>query len=333
MKARRNRTATNRRKAAGGNRSGAPHRMRPGSFFKGPGGFYRRATQSKKAKQMGPLAKKIKKQDPTAWEESASGLPESVWIDLRFNRFDSLLYDLLRRFSSAHYLSEIKQIPQAVNDLKPRLICFDLDYPDLMRFRAIQQTKSRHPEIPILMLTEYHSEAVAVWALRTRVWDYLVKPLPAGEFSNRISNIIRLISNREESEKPINSMPAPPIPAEVRFYVARSKGKKTAPALSCIETDYPEKITLGRVAGLCGMGPFQFSRMFKRENGMTFQEFLIQYRIKKALELFRNPHISVTEVAFAVGFNDLSYFSRVFRKYVGAVPSQFYSKVKKRIEN
>lgn len=194
----------------------------------------------------------------------------------------------------------------------------------------MQRVKSEHPGLPMLMLTEYHSEAVAVWALRARVWDYIVKPVSVEEFSSRIADVVRLVTSRGGEGKRVNFMPPPPIPMEVRFYVAHSKGKRTSPALSFVETNYPEKIKLGDVARLCGVGPFQFSRTFKRENGMTFQEFLMRYRIKKALELFRNPQISVTEVAFAVGFNYLSYFSRTFRRYVGVAPSRFSGDVKKR---
>ena len=99
-----------------------------------------------------------------------------------------------------------------------------------------------------------------------------------------------------------------------------SRNKATAKSAKTTEVVIPDKLyfRIGEVAQLCGLGPFQFSRAFKHDLGTTFREFLIQRRINHALQLFGNPKASVTEVAFAAGFNDLSYFARVFRRFTFA---------------
>jgi AraC-like DNA-binding protein len=94
-------------------------------------------------------------------------------------------------------------------------------------------------------------------------------------------------------------------------------------AISFVEENLAEKISLREVAQMCGLGRFQFSRAFKQDLGTTFREFLIQRRVSRALQLFGNRKASVTEVAFAAGFNDLSYFARVFRRFVGVSPSLY----------
>jgi len=254
--------------------------------------------------------------------------PEWLWIDFRFDKSDSTLQETLARFCPGHSVSELKQVLQAIKEIKPKFLVFDFDYPDLLRLKILQQTKYKNPGIPILMLTDHHSEAVAVWALRMRVWDYIVKPVSVDEFSNRISNVISLIGKQDAQENRINFMPVPPIPMELRFHVSHSNAKKTSPALACIETNYPEKITLRQVARLCGMGPSQFSRAFKRENGTAFREYIMQFRINKALALLKNLPISVTEAALASGFNDLSRFSRIFRRYIGVLPSSYLKKMR-----
>jgi AraC-like DNA-binding protein len=71
------------------------------------------------------------------------------------------------------------------------------------------------------------------------------------------------------------------------------------------------------------MTPFQFSRQFKQTYGMTFQEFLIRRRMTEAVRLLKNPSASVTDVCYTVGFRDLSYFARTFRRYVGMTPSRY----------
>ncbi len=72
-------------------------------------------------------------------------------------------------------------------------------------------------------------------------------------------------------------------------------------------------------ASLCSLGLFQFSRAFKRERGMTFQEYITRSRIRQAATLLRHLYAPVTDV----GFNDLSHFSRTFRRYVGIRPSEY----------
>jgi AraC-like DNA-binding protein len=50
---------------------------------------------------------------------------------------------------------------------------------------------------------------------------------------------------------------------------------------------------------------------------------VLRYRILEACRLLRNPNANVTKVAYSVGFNDASYFSRVFRRFIGVSPSSY----------
>jgi AraC-like DNA-binding protein len=69
------------------------------------------------------------------------------------------------------------------------------------------------------------------------------------------------------------------------------------------------------------MSPFRFSREFKKTFGKTFRDYLIDYRLKEACRLLENPAATITDVTYAVGFNDPSYFSRVFKQRFGVTPS------------
>ncbi|MGH9495668.1 MAG: helix-turn-helix domain-containing protein [Candidatus Sulfotelmatobacter sp.] len=98
-----------------------------------------------------------------------------------------------------------------------------------------------------------------------------------------------------------------------------------APAVTYVEHNYAAKLRMGTAARLCDLSPFQFSRSFKKENGFTFRDFVVRVRIQRAAELMRRSKVSVTDAAFGVGFNDLSYFARMFRRQLGVSPSHYRS--------
>lgn len=218
--------------------------------------------------------------------------------------------------------SEAGAVAEAVLKVNPHLLCFDYDYPNGNRLKILQAIKHRFPSIPILMFTVYHSEALAVWAFRTGVRDFIVKPIKGQDLVRRVAALLGLASEERKSRR-CNLMPPEPVPVETRFTDLDASQKTTYPALSYIEAHGHEAITFNDGARLCGMRRFEFSRTFKKEHGVGFQEYLLRRRIDKAEELLNNPRALVSDVAFTVGCNDLSYFSRMFRRYKGLAPSAY----------
>ena len=66
-----------------------------------------------------------------------------------------------------------------------------------------------------------------------------------------------------------------------------------------------------------------FSHIFKRETGKGLREYLLDLRLENAKRLLALSHLSVTEISFAVGFNDSNYFSNVFKRAVGVPPLSY----------
>lgn len=237
-----------------------------------------------------------------------------LWIDLKACPDHSLL-DSIHAANLARIVTG--EVPQAIDNFSPSFLCFDFDSPDGAGLSLLGDTKKKYPGLPILMLTEAHSEKLAVWAYRNRVWDYLVKPFPIGELEKRMDLLLEMGMDS--------------FPRQNRFPqdwtaldgAASEKRRATRPAVSYIEANFTKKISLGMLAKLCNMSPYHFCRLFKEENGMSFVEFVTKKRIDKARLIL--PASSVKETAFAVGFDDPSYFSRVFRRHVGTSPRHYRS--------
>ena len=86
---------------------------------------------------------------------------------------------------------------------------------------------------------------------------------------------------------------------------------------------YSHAISLDEIAGHIGMNRSAFCTFFKRNKGMTFSRFLTQYRLSVACELLRATKKQVSEICYAVGFNDLPHFNRIFKKEYGLSPLRF----------
>lgn len=208
----------------------------------------------------------------------------------------------------------------------PIAACFQYDYPDLDGLSSLRDTKQAVPSIPLLMVTQAHSEHLAVWAFRARVWDYFVQPFDITRFLEVSDTLYSM--RLPEKAKAINRTVAEiqnHIPPEARLHCSGAVNDNALlqRAISYIDLNLHNKIAQADVAELCGLSGFQFSRFFKRMTEITFQEYLLKRRISEAMRLLDNPKVSITDVCFTVGFRDLSYFTRTFQRYVGKPPSRY----------
>lgn len=90
-----------------------------------------------------------------------------------------------------------------------------------------------------------------------------------------------------------------------------------------IEEHQDEELSLGQVAKAVNTSTFYFCKLFKRATGLHFTEYVSRSRIEKAKNLLLNPNLRISEIAFAVGFQSLTHFNRVFKKVLGESPTEF----------
>lgn len=93
--------------------------------------------------------------------------------------------------------------------------------------------------------------------------------------------------------------------------------------VSFIEMNYAEKISLDMLARKAGMSPKYFCSVFYKITQKTPVEYLNAYRIECACEKLITTGQSVTDIAFSCGFNDLSYFTKTFKKYKNTTPLRY----------
>lgn len=94
-------------------------------------------------------------------------------------------------------------------------------------------------------------------------------------------------------------------------------------AIDHMATNYSYPLTVDSIADFVGVSRSQLFRSFKRYTGSSPKEYLTDIRIKKACTLLKSTGLSVTEVAYSVGYDDPMYFSKVFSGLKGMPPSVF----------
>ncbi len=98
---------------------------------------------------------------------------------------------------------------------------------------------------------------------------------------------------------------------------------KIKQAISYVEENYAEELTVESVAKELGFSSSHFMKLFKKNMHVTFITYLNDYRLSKASKLLRTTDGTVVEVMAAVGFNNLSYFNRTFKEYYRMTPREY----------
>jgi len=90
-----------------------------------------------------------------------------------------------------------------------------------------------------------------------------------------------------------------------------------------IDTHYEESFTLEEMVGRCALNTSDFSRRFKDATGSPLFEYLNRRRVSRAALLLRDGELPITEIAFSVGYNNLSFFNRYFLRLMGMTPGEY----------
>jgi AraC-like DNA-binding protein len=213
-------------------------------------------------------------------------------------------------------------VPATIAAGAATVVIFDYGDPAAADLHLPQWVKRHHPSLPILMLTDTHSADLAAWAMRVRVWDYLVKPVPLRELKTNLQQLANLPSRRAPGALEVLRQ-ATMLP--IAYRDAERHGDKTV--LQCIvdgiRRDCTTGLSVAQLAQSSGMSRFSFSRSFRSNFGISYRDFMMRQRLEKACKMLELPGSSVTGAALAAGFTDASYFARVFRRHMLKSPTEY----------
>lgn len=109
----------------------------------------------------------------------------------------------------------------------------------------------------------------------------------------------------------------------LRYFDETAREPQIKKSIEYIDNHYADEITVTKVAAHINFSPTYFSRLFKKETGCSYVEYVQFIRLQRAIALIRHSDATLEQIAEELGFNTPNYFSNVFKKYVGLTPSEY----------
>lgn len=122
---------------------------------------------------------------------------------------------------------------------------------------------------------------------------------------------------------PFSPLSMPIMLAYTKLSVANQADSITDEIVRYVNRHYQKNITLERISKEFSRSRSCISHSFKKEVGQTFREYLIDVRLRSAKSLLLYSGLSISEIAYSVGFNDSNYFSNTFKKHFGQSPGKY----------
>lgn len=202
----------------------------------------------------------------------------------------------------------------------PDLIVSDVMMPLIDGFELCARIKKdeRTSHIPVILLTARSTGESKIEGLETGADDYIIKPFEMKELLARMRNLIeqrrqlRMRFNRNSGLKP------------EEIAVTSLDERLLKKALAIIEENMSDPdFGVAKFASKIAMSRVQLHRKIHSLTGQSTSEFIRVVRLNRAAQLLKQQHDNITQIAFLVGFNSSSYFSRSFYKHFGVSPSEY----------
>ncbi len=208
-------------------------------------------------------------------------------------------------------------------DLVPDLVIADVMMPEMNGIEFCRALKSdpSTSHIPVIMLTARSSPAFEQLGLESGADEYLTKPISLTNLELRISNLLETRSRLQERLRAqVLSEPAEPeVPDAERDFLKRIVGH--------IDRNLQDgSWGVDELAEAMGQSRSSLYRKLKAIAGESPNDFIKRYRMQRAGQLLLGSKLSVSEVMYEVGYQELGHFGKLFKAHFGHSPTQHRSR-------
>lgn len=211
---------------------------------------------------------------------------------------------------------------------KPDLVICDVMMPEMDGFMLCKKLKSNINinHIPVILLTARTTDEDKAEGFDIGADAYVAKPFNVDMLKKRVANILE---NRERLETRI--VESGENQALIKTVELKSSDQTLIEKVIRIindNIDNPE-LNVEMLADGAGMSRVHMHRKLKELTGQSARDFIKSVRLKQAADLLTSKKLTVSEVAYALGFSNLSHFSNTFREFYGTSPKEYSEKNRK----
>lgn len=230
----------------------------------------------------------------------------------------SIIKESQYNYLSIHESDTAERARILLRQIRPKIVILDISLPDMNGIDFGRNVKGQYPKLPIVVISHLKMFDLIQECMNAGFSSYLLKPVSKYELLTSLDRLlvfelgkeVRHLMEEGTTNEKFETDLGNPIETVMRY----------------IHQNFHEPITLQDVAGLVYLSPSHFSRLFKMEIGITFVEYLTQYRIEKSKGLLRMTTLPIDVIANNTGFSSAAYFSTTFKRMVGQTPSEYRSR-------
>jgi len=209
----------------------------------------------------------------------------------------------------------------------PDIIISDIIMPNVDGYELCRRLKNdeRTSHIPVLLLTALHSKDNELKGLTTGADDYITKPFDLSVLQAKVENLLTIRESLRE--KYAGTMLLEPTHVELSSPDEHFLKK----AIEVIELNISDSdLDIENFATKVGVSRMQLYRKLHALTDMTVKEFIRHIRLQRAAQMLIQHKMNVSEVAYEVGFKDLSHFRKCFKQEFGMNATEFMTRSQKR---
>jgi signal transduction histidine kinase/DNA-binding response OmpR family regulator len=240
--------------------------------------------------------------------------------------FRFYLKDNLRNSYKVLEAENGKQGAQMALTYHPHLIVSDISMPEMDGIALVKKLKSdkRTSDIPVILLTALTGDDQQIKGLGTGANDYITKPFNFEVLNAKIKSLLELKSTMKSTYTKQIKVLAPEMEVE-------STDEKLLQAIvNCLENNITnQQLSVEFLSKQIGMSRSSLYTKLVQLTGQTPVEYIRSFRLSKAVVLMQKSNMTVSEIAYQVGFATANYFTKAFKSKYNMLPSEFIAKARK----
>ena len=188
------------------------------------------------------------------------------------------------------------------------IVLLDIKMPIMSGLEFLEKARIIHPGLKSIFVSGHEEFSYAKRAIDLEASGYLLKPIEIDELKNVLKKIVSESMNVSPEALPSLTQKPQGLVEEIVDYIKKN---------------ISSPLSLSEIAHEFGYSPNYLGTIFHEKTGKSFTAYVTKEKISLAKDLLNDPTIKIYEVAEIIGYQNITYFSRQFKRYENKTPNQY----------